>query len=51
MVGIYKVWYGVRIHNTLHVTPAMEAKITERGPDRTGPRLMNQVNAPEPKSM
>jgi IS1 family transposase len=52
MVAIYTVWYNwVRIHKTLRVTPAMEAKLT----DRTWSlvelvELMDRVNQPEPKS-
>jgi IS1 family transposase len=52
MVAIYTVWYNwVRIHKTLRVTPAMEAKLT----DRTWSlvelvELMDKVNQPEPKS-
>jgi len=50
MVAIYTVWYNwVRIHKTLRVTPAMEAKLT----DRTWSfvelvELMDAVNAPQP---
>lgn len=52
MVAIYTVWYNwVRIHKTLRVTPAMEAKLT----DRTWTllelvELMDRVSQPEPKS-
>jgi IS1 family transposase len=52
MVAIYTVWYNwVRIHKTLRVTPAMEAKLT----DRTWSlvelvELMDRVTQPEPKS-
>jgi hypothetical protein len=52
MVTIYTVWYNwVRIHKTLRVTPAMEAKLTDRTwslVERV--ELMDRVNQPEPKS-
>lgn len=52
MVAIYTVWYDwVRIHKTLRVTPAMEAKLTDRvWRFLEIVELMDTVNAPEPKS-
>ena len=52
MVAIYTVWYNwVRIHKTLRVTPAMEAKLTDRQWNLTEiVELMDAVNAPLPKS-
>jgi hypothetical protein len=49
MVSIYTVWYNwVRIHKTLRVTPAMEAKLTDRvwSFDELVV-LMDEVNAPQ----
>lgn len=52
MVSIYTVWYNwVRIHKTLRVTPAMEAKLTNRTWSLVElVELMDKINAPEPKS-
>ena len=50
MVAIYTVWYNwVRIHKTLRVTPAMEAKLTDRQwsfVELVG--LMDEVAKPRP---
>ena len=52
MVAIYTVWYNwVRTHKTLRVTPAMEAKLTDRQWNLTEiVELIDAVNAPQPKS-
>ena len=52
MVAIYTVWYNwIRIHKTLRVTPAMEAKLADRVWSFTEiVELMDAVNQPEPKS-
>lgn len=52
MVSIYTVWYNwVRVHKTLRVTPAMEAKLTDRVWSLAEiVELMDRVNSPEPKS-
>lgn len=52
MVALYSVWYNwVRIHKTLRVTPAMEAKLTDRvWSFEELVSLMDQVAKPEPQS-
>lgn len=52
MVAIYTVWYNwVRVHKTLRVTPAMEAKLADRVWDMTDiVNLMDEVAKPEPQS-
>ena len=52
MVAIYTVWYNwVRIHKTLRVTPAMEAKLADRVWSMEElVELMEKVNSPEPQS-
>lgn len=52
MVSIYTVWYNwVRIHKTLRVTPAMEAKLTDRVWSLVElVELMDEVAKPVPQS-
>ena len=52
MVAIYTVWYNfIRVHKTLRVTPAMEAKLTDHVWTMAElVELMEKVTAPEPQS-
>lgn len=50
MVALYTVWYNwIRIHKTLRVTPAMEAKLADRAFDMADlVALIEQAEAPVP---
>ncbi len=52
MVAIYTVWYNwIRVHKTLRVTPAMEAKLADKVWDMADiVNLMDEVAKPEPQS-
>jgi hypothetical protein len=52
MVAIYAVWYNwIRPHKTLRVTPAMEAKLTNRlWSFEEIVNLMDEVAKPAPQS-